>query len=1027
MALHVDPLKRELLEARIQGNSSPGNAASSTRAQDLNSDNLSSDDRSKYGVSLDSAQITTDNVSVDVPYSTVTSSFCTDPVIVLSESQNIPSVSVSAAPQNCFSICQQHCTTPSGQMTPNNASAEQLQSSELFETEPHKSEEVHGVEQVPGQLSQSDIQDSASFHAEESSASFPSADGVVSNKSAGGLYNCFQGAANQVNFVEQADVLPFSGCRAFSNPSLSMDRTAYQFNPMLPPNETHIPNHSVSPKKVRTLSGAAVTSVQGNNSPSRLGSTNSPGAHGPNAIAAPRESTTPRGIVRRKRRGPLFDEQGIQPKRPAHRTKRIDEMFKAPQSGPGTQASAHIPSMPCQFTETPSPDVGNGPSKHESGGEHSERLSSPFRGSNSVTSPSDSSGDAPVAFTRASTEVTIPSTTIIIQNGVLSSSVVVSTAGCTTTAAASTSAHTFLPGSQPLPSLGSSSNSALNRLCNSAAQTDPLLSPSSSSSSPPGNSSTSATLIENLQRRVAELELETTVQKQTIALAQEHNVKSRQLIQELLIEKSILEKKTTRQKVMDNRLRLGQFVTQRQGAHFEEKWIEGYRFKELDARRKNIETIREEIERKRKQWNKRKPGVDGKKNKSRWEEVSVDEFYEQVEIFDLRKQMLVKEDKEIQGELERLDRERNLHIREIKRIANEDASRFKDHPLLNDRYLLLSLLGKGGFSEVHKGFDLKENRYVACKIHQLNPAWPKDKKDNYIKHALREIEIHKTLNHQRIVKVFDVFDIDHDAFCTVLEYCEGNDLDFFLKQNKIIPEREAKSIICQVISALKYLNERKPPVIHYDLKPGNILLGSGQVAGEIKITDFGLSKLMTEDLYNPDTGMDLTSQGAGTYWYLPPECFETGREPPKISSKPFGHNMSQADILHQNTILHAKAIVFPSVPKVSDGAKEFIRKCCTYQKELRPDVFQLCNDDYLKPKAQLKHSLDLGTLPGPTGLPPSSTLSTCQPMGYIPNAAIGGGSYAVSITSPARHDAVGGAAQPLLTCSPVQPVSSHHS
>lgn len=80
----------------------------------------------------------------------------------------------------------------------------------------------------------------------------------------------------------------------------------------------------------------------------------------------------------------------------------------------------------------------------------------------------------------------------------------------------------------------------------------------------------------------------------------------------------------------------------------------------------------------------------------------MDEFYEQLEIYDLRKQMLVKEDKEIQMELERLDRERNLHIREIKRISNEDASRFKDHPLLNERYLLLNLLGKGGFSEVHK-------------------------------------------------------------------------------------------------------------------------------------------------------------------------------------------------------------------------------------------------------------------------------------------------------------------------------------
>jgi len=47
---------------------------------------------------------------------------------------------------------------------------------------------------------------------------------------------------------------------------------------------------------------------------------------------------------------------------------------------------------------------------------------------------------------------------------------------------------------------------------------------------------------------------------------------------------------------------------------------------------------------------------------------------------------------------------------------------------------------------------------------------------------------------------------------------------------------------------------------------GNILLGTGSVSGEIKITDFGLSKIMDNDSYNPDNGMDLTSQGAGTYW-----------------------------------------------------------------------------------------------------------------------------------------------------------------
>ena len=104
-------------------------------------------------------------------------------------------------------------------------------------------------------------------------------------------------------------------------------------------------------------------------------------------------------------------------------------------------------------------------------------------------------------------------------------------------------------------------------------------------------------------------------------------------------------------------------------------------------------------------------------------------------------------------------------------------------------------------------------------------------------------------------------------FCTVLEYIEGNDIDFFLKQHKLIPEKDARSVVMQTVSALKYLNTGiKPPVIHFDLKPANILLGTSTSSGEIKITDFGLSKQMCEDTYDPEHGMDLTSQGAGTYW-----------------------------------------------------------------------------------------------------------------------------------------------------------------
>ena len=58
-------------------------------------------------------------------------------------------------------------------------------------------------------------------------------------------------------------------------------------------------------------------------------------------------------------------------------------------------------------------------------------------------------------------------------------------------------------------------------------------------------------------------------------------------------------------------------------------------------------------------------------------------------------------------------------------------------------------------------------------------------------------------------------------------------------------------------------------------------MGTGALSGEVKVTDFGLSKVMDSS----DDSMDLTSQGAGTYWYLPPECFVVGKEPPKISSK----------------------------------------------------------------------------------------------------------------------------------------------
>uniref|UniRef100_A0AAR2LS06 non-specific serine/threonine protein kinase n=1 Tax=Pygocentrus nattereri TaxID=42514 RepID=A0AAR2LS06_PYGNA len=496
--------------------------------------------------------------------------------------------------------------------------------------------------------------------------------------------------------------------------------------------------------------------------------------------------------------------------------------------------------------------------------------------------------------------------------------------------------------------------------------------------------------IDDLLRANCDLRRQIDEQQKMLERFKERLNKCVTMSKKLLIEKSKQEKMACRDKSMQDRLRLGHFTTVRHGASFTEQWTDGYAFQNLIKQQERINAEREEIERQRKLLGKRKPpsmaqtpplSLEPNKRKSKSNGLeneayahyisvvllSLAEYHEQEEIFKLRLGYLKKEEAEIQAELERLERVRNLHIRELKRIHNEDNSQFKDHPTLNDRYLLLHLLGRGGFSEVYKAFDLTEQRYVAVKIHQLNKNWREEKKENYHKHACREYRIHKELDHPRIVKLYDYFSLDTDSFCTVLEYCEGNDLDFYLKQHKLMSEKEARSIVMQIVNALKYLNEIRPPIIHYDLKPGNILLVNGTACGEIKITDFGLSKIMDDDSYNSVDGMELTSQGAGTYWYLPPECFVVGKEPPKISNKvdvwsvgvifyqslygrkPFGHNQSQQDILQENTILKATEVQFPAKPVVSPEAKAFIRRCLAYRKEDRIDVLQLASDPFLMP------------------------------------------------------------------------------
>jgi tousled-like kinase len=248
---------------------------------------------------------------------------------------------------------------------------------------------------------------------------------------------------------------------------------------------------------------------------------------------------------------------------------------------------------------------------------------------------------------------------------------------------------------------------------------------------------------DEMQRQLAKSTKDLESQKSTVT-------KCLNVVKELLIEKSTIERKDARSKVMQNRLRLGQFVTQRVGASFQENWTDGYAFQELAKKQEDIANEREEIDRQKKLLAKRKPvdtngptrkratsaaistttgggsnnvtdsGLEGRTNSGPGNSstsimcgLNVDsqgstgnlvtpapalhngntdetmftkppprdgmtqqEYYEAEEVLRLRYNTLKKEDSEMQLEMEKLERSRNLHIRELKRIHNEDQSRY---------------------------------------------------------------------------------------------------------------------------------------------------------------------------------------------------------------------------------------------------------------------------------------------------------------------------------------------------------------
>lgn len=320
---------------------------------------------------------------------------------------------------------------------------------------------------------------------------------------------------------------------------------------------------------------------------------------------------------------------------------------------------------------------------------------------------------------------------------------------------------------------------------------------------------------------------------------------------------------------------------------------------------------------------------------------------------------LQREEKILEAQYENLEYQKIKYLLATRNYAEEaNCYYYKTWPLLNRRYQILSLLGKGGYSEVYKAFDIKTKQYVACKVYLLKQNWSKEICENYIKHTFREIEIHKMIECSKIIKQLDVFDIDGTSYCTVLEFCNGSDLGTYMKLNKILSEKEVQNITRQILIGLDYLSQQKKKIIHYDLKPQNILFHNK----EVKISDFGISKIIDSDSSLSTNNIELTSQGIGTYYYLPPECFEIGKEI-KINNKvdiwsvgvmcyemlfgkkPFGQGCSQEKLF--DIMSELRKVSFPVLPKISEECKEFIMKCLEWKIELRFDVSQALQSKFM--------------------------------------------------------------------------------